>query len=169
MCLGPGHDWVPESVRLTQESIREVGELAAALEIESEHPLADAIIKFAAETLGHSMQAQGAWLMHALYLYLQTLLRQQSKSATNNHARTSRPESQLPGVGFVAMEGGRVYPCVAACAGSPNKATARMNRAAADGSIAARRVDWVRPAKDTTIVAGESMMPLAQRLSSSYW
>ena len=36
--------------------------MAAALEIESEHPLADAVIKFAAETLGHSMQAQGAWL-----------------------------------------------------------------------------------------------------------
>ena len=37
-----------------------MAELAAALEIESEHPLADAVIKFAAETLGHSMQAQGA-------------------------------------------------------------------------------------------------------------
>ncbi len=43
-----------------QGSIREVAELAAALEIESEHPLADAIIKFAAETLGHSMQTKGA-------------------------------------------------------------------------------------------------------------
>ena len=45
-----------------QESVREVAELAAALEIESEHPLADAIVKFSAETLGHSMKAQGVWL-----------------------------------------------------------------------------------------------------------
>ena len=30
-----------------------------------------------------------------------------------------------------------------------------MNHAPADGSMSARRVDWVRPAKDTTVVAGE--------------
>jgi len=39
-----------------------VAELSAALEIESEHPLADAIVKFAAETLGQSMQAPGVRL-----------------------------------------------------------------------------------------------------------
>ena len=36
-----------------------MAELSAALEIESEHPLADAVIKFAAETLGHSTQTKG--------------------------------------------------------------------------------------------------------------
>ena len=34
-------------------------ELAAALEIESEHPLADAILKFAADTLGKTLELPG--------------------------------------------------------------------------------------------------------------
>ena len=36
-------------------------ELAAALEIESEHPLADAILKFAAETLGQTLELPGIY------------------------------------------------------------------------------------------------------------
>ena len=48
-----------------------------------------------------------------------------------------------------------VNPYVADCAGSPSRTTARMNHAAADGSMTARKVDWVMPAKDTTVVAGE--------------
>ena len=47
---------------MLQDSIREVAELAAALEIESEHPLADAVIKFAAEILGHSLELPGAYM-----------------------------------------------------------------------------------------------------------
>ena len=35
------------------------------------------------------------------------------------------------------------------------KATARLSHAAADGSMTARKVDWIRPAKDITVVAGE--------------
>ena len=58
-------------------------------------------------------------------------------------------------VGFVVLEGNLVCSGVADCAGSPNKAATRMNHAATDGSMTARRVDWVRPAKDTTVVAGE--------------
>ena len=42
--------------------MREVMELAAALEIESEHPLADAILKFAAETLGQTLVLPGMLL-----------------------------------------------------------------------------------------------------------
>ena len=72
-----------------------MAELAAALEIGSEHPLADAIVKFAAETLGHSLE--------------------------------------LPSASNV----------------TPSKH---------DGSVGARKVDWVRPAKDLTMVAGKGIV-----------
>jgi len=43
----------------------------------------------------------------------------------------------------------------ASSAGTAGKATTRMNYGAADGSMTARKVDWIRPAKDITVVAGE--------------
>ena len=81
-----------------------MAELAAALEIGSEHPLADAIVKFAAETLGHSLELP---------------------AATNV---------------------------------TPSKH---------DGSVGVRKVDWVRPAKDLTIVAGKGIVGWVA--SSSSW
>ncbi len=81
-----------------------MAELAAALEIGSEHPLADAIVKFAAETLGHSLEPLGA-----------------QNASPIKHGE----------------------------------------------SAGARKVDWVMPAKDLTIIAGKGIVGWAA--SSGSW
>lgn len=44
-------------VGMHQATVEEVCELAAALEVQSEHPLAAALLAFAAERLGHAPRA----------------------------------------------------------------------------------------------------------------
>ncbi len=44
---------------LLQASLKEVMHLAAALEVQSEHPLASAVINFAADGLGYGQQRNG--------------------------------------------------------------------------------------------------------------
>ncbi|EIE26688.1 heavy metal P-type ATPase [Coccomyxa subellipsoidea C-169] len=88
---------VVTDVRLydTQASLKEVMHLAAALEVQSEHPLASAVINFAAEGLGIGQQQVGG--------------------------------------------GAKVT-------------------AGTKGAPAARRLDWVRPAKDVLSVAGKGVL-----------
>ena len=124
-----------------QGSIREVMELAAALEIESEHPLADAILKFAAETLGQTLKLPGML----------------ARSGSLSPIRCL--QAVKPRVRSVSMDKNK--DC---CAGPAGKSGRARGREELDGSMGARKVDWVRPAQDITVVAGEQPASLVHRV-----
>lgn len=124
--------------------------LAAALEVQSEHPLASAVINFAAEGLGFGQQRTGV----SPNLNVSYMSVAQCVFILSRVPHMERMVLQL----FLCTQKQFVISGGAGKAGTSAKANQAMQ---------GRRLDWVRPAKDVVSVAGELQQPVLRAICTS--